>query len=41
MKFHLYAAAAFGTMLAAHTRGFVDAQALDEENKVRVPLTLY
>lgn len=31
----------FGTMLAAHTKGFVDAAALDEENRVRVPQTLY
>lgn len=31
----------FGKMMAAHTRGFVDGEALDEENKVRVPLTLY
>lgn len=31
----------FGTMMACHTQGFVDADALDEENKVRVPLTLY
>jgi len=31
----------FGTMLAAHTQGFVDAATLDEENRVRVPLTLY
>jgi PPOX class probable FMN-dependent enzyme len=31
----------FGTMMAAHTCGFVDGKALDEENKVRVPLTLY
>ena len=31
----------FGTILAAHTRGFVDAQALDEENRVQVPRTLY
>ena len=31
----------FGTIMAAHTRGFVNAQALDEEAKVRVPLTLY
>jgi PPOX class probable FMN-dependent enzyme len=31
----------FGTMMACHTQGFVDAQALDEENKVRVPQTLY
>ena len=30
-----------GTMLAAHTAGFVDAQAFDEEAKVRVPATLY
>jgi hypothetical protein len=30
-----------GTMLAAHTCGFVDAQAFDEEAKVRVPVTLY
>ena len=30
-----------GTMLAAHTCGFVDAQAFDEEAKVRVPETLY
>ena len=31
----------FGTMLAAHTNGFVEAGAVDEEAKVRVPLTLY
>jgi uncharacterized protein len=31
----------FGTMMAAHTCGFVDAKAVDEEAKVRVPLTLY
>jgi PPOX class probable FMN-dependent enzyme len=31
----------YGTMLAAHTCGMVDAQALDEENRVRVPQTLY
>jgi PPOX class probable FMN-dependent enzyme len=31
----------FGTMLAAHTAGFVQAQAVDDEAKVRVPLTLY
>jgi PPOX class probable FMN-dependent enzyme len=31
----------FGTMMAAHTCGFVEAQALDEENRVRVPATLY
>jgi uncharacterized protein len=30
-----------GTMLAAHTGGFVNAQAFDEEAKVRVPATLY
>jgi PPOX class probable FMN-dependent enzyme len=31
----------FGTMMAAHTCGFVDAQTLDEENRVNVPATLY
>jgi hypothetical protein len=31
----------FGTIMAAHTCGFVDAKAVDEEAKVRVPLTLY
>jgi PPOX class probable FMN-dependent enzyme len=31
----------FGTMLAAHTEGFVEAQAVDDEAKIRVPLTLY
>jgi hypothetical protein len=31
----------FGTVMAAHTCGFVDAKAVDEEAKVRVPLTLY
>jgi PPOX class probable FMN-dependent enzyme len=31
----------FGTIMAAHTRGFVDARMLDEENKTRVPQTLY
>jgi PPOX class probable FMN-dependent enzyme len=31
----------FGTVMAAHTKGFVDGAALDEENRVRVPLTLY
>lgn len=30
-----------GTMLAKHTCGFVDANAFDEEAKVRVPKTLY
>jgi PPOX class probable FMN-dependent enzyme len=30
-----------GTMMAAHTGGFVDAKAFDEEAKVRVPATLY
>ncbi len=31
----------FGIMMAAHTGGFVDAAKLDEENKTRVPATLY
>jgi len=31
----------FGTIMAAHTCGFVDATQLDEENRVKVPLTLY
>lgn len=31
----------FGTMLEAHTHGFVEAQEVDEDAKVRVPLTLY
>ena len=31
----------FGTIMAAHTQGFVDGQKLDEENKTRVPQTLY
>ena len=31
----------FGTMMAAHTGGFVDAVKLDEENKIRIPATLY
>ncbi len=31
----------FGQIMAAHTCGFVDAQKLDEENKTRVPATLY
>jgi uncharacterized protein len=30
-----------GTMLAAHTCGFVDAQAFDDDAKTRVPATLY
>lgn len=30
-----------GTMLAAHTNGFVNADAFDEEAKTRVPATLY
>jgi len=30
-----------GTMLAKHTSGFVEAQAFDDEAKVRVPVTLY
>ena len=31
----------FGTIMAAHTCGFVDGKALDEENAVRQPQTLY
>jgi len=31
----------FGTMLAAHTAGFVEARAVDEDLITRVPLTLY
>ena len=31
----------YGTVLAAHTCGLVDARAFDEESRVRVPLTLY
>ena len=31
----------FGAMLEAHTRGFVDGKALDEENKTRIAQTLY
>jgi hypothetical protein len=31
----------FGAIMAAHTGGFVDAQALDEETRIRVPMTLY
>src|SRR5260370_23102647 len=31
----------FGTIMAAHTQGFVDAAKLDEENVTRVPVTLY
>jgi PPOX class probable FMN-dependent enzyme len=31
----------FGTVMAAHTCGFVDAKTVDEEAKVRVPVTLY
>ena len=30
-----------GTALAAHTRGFVDAKAYDEDARTRVPVTLY
>lgn len=30
-----------GTMLAAHTCGFVDAKAVDEDAKATVPVTLY
>jgi len=31
----------FGTIMSCHTNGFVDAGAMDEENKVRIPQTLY
>ena len=31
----------FGTMMAAHTQGFVDAAGLDKENNTRIPATLY
>jgi hypothetical protein len=31
----------FGTILAAHTGGFVDAKTLDEENRTRTPQMLY
>jgi PPOX class probable FMN-dependent enzyme len=31
----------FGTMMAAHTCGFVDAKTVDDDAKVRMPLTLY
>jgi PPOX class probable FMN-dependent enzyme len=31
----------FGTMLQTHTSGFVEATAVDEDLKVRLPLTLY
>jgi uncharacterized protein len=31
----------FGTILAAHTGGFVDAKTVDEENKTRTLQTLY
>jgi uncharacterized protein len=31
----------FGTVMAKHTAGFVDAKALDEEAITRVPVTLY
>jgi hypothetical protein len=30
-----------GAMLAAHTCGFVEAEAFDEEARTRVPQTLY
>jgi PPOX class probable FMN-dependent enzyme len=30
-----------GTVMAKHTRGFVDAKTFDEEAKARVPVTLY
>jgi PPOX class probable FMN-dependent enzyme len=31
----------FGTVMQAHTCGFVDANGVDEENKLRLPVTLY
>jgi uncharacterized protein len=31
----------FGTILAAHTGGFVDAKTVDEENRTRTPQMLY
>lgn len=31
----------FGTIMAAHTCGFVDGKVLDEENAARMPQTLY
>ena len=31
----------FGTLLEAHTKGFVEATQVDEDAKVRVPVTLY
>jgi hypothetical protein len=31
----------FGTVMAKHTAGFVEAKALDEEAAIRVPITLY
>ena len=31
----------FGTMLQTHTRGFVEAAAVDDDMKVRLPATLY
>ncbi|MBM3752460.1 MAG: pyridoxamine 5'-phosphate oxidase family protein [Acidobacteria bacterium] len=31
----------FGTVMAAHTCGFVDGPTVDEDNKTRVPSTLY
>ncbi len=31
----------FGTVMAKHTEGFVDAKVLDDENVTRVPATLY
>ena len=31
----------FGTVMAKHTSGFVEAKALDEEARTRVPVTLY
>lgn len=31
----------FGTVMQAHTCGFVEANTVDEENRVRLPVTLY
>ncbi|MBV9507296.1 MAG: pyridoxamine 5'-phosphate oxidase family protein [Acidobacteriia bacterium] len=36
-----HAVPTMGTVLAAHTHGFVEAEAFDEEARKRVPLTLY
>jgi PPOX class probable FMN-dependent enzyme len=41
-KFHANPVPSFGTMMVAHTSGFVkDAAEFDEESRVRVPVTLY